>query len=103
MERPVPMRASERQRASGQERPAWPGNAVNVERADGELSSDDGVSLATTTWRPVDADPVASVVVVHGLGIDRSHRSVDDTVQALVRAGFAVVAFDGRGHGASGG
>lgn len=76
---------------------------MNVERADGELSSDDGVSLATTTWRPLDADPVAAVVVVHGLGIDRNHRSVADTVQALLRAGFAAVAFDGRGHGASGG
>ena len=40
---------------------------------------------------------------MHGLGIDRNHRSVADTVEALLRAGFAVVAFDGRGHGASGG
>ena len=30
LERPAPMRASERQRASGQQRPAWPGNAMNV-------------------------------------------------------------------------
>ena len=28
--RPTPMRASERQRASGQQRPAWPGNAMRV-------------------------------------------------------------------------
>jgi uncharacterized protein len=76
---------------------------MNVQKADGELSSDDGISLATTTWRPRDADPVGAVVLVHGLGIDRNHRSVADTVEALLRAGFAVVAFDGRGHGASGG
>jgi pimeloyl-ACP methyl ester carboxylesterase len=76
---------------------------MNVESVDGELSSDDGVSLATTTWRRRDADPLAAVVLVHGLGIDRNHRSVAETVEALLPAGFAVVAFDGRGHGASGG
>jgi alpha-beta hydrolase superfamily lysophospholipase len=76
---------------------------VEVEGVEGMLASDDGVSLATTTWRPLAADPVAAVVVVHGLGIDRNHRSVVDTVHALLRAGFAVVAFDGRGHGSSGG
>jgi pimeloyl-ACP methyl ester carboxylesterase len=77
--------------------------SVDVDRSDGVLSSDDGVSLATTTWCQRDADPHATVVLVHGLGIDRNHRSVVKTVEALLRARFAVVAFDGRGHGASGG
>jgi alpha-beta hydrolase superfamily lysophospholipase len=76
---------------------------VDLEHLDVALSSDDGVNLATTTWCRRDVDPAAAVVVVHGLGIDRNHHSVENTVAALARAGFAVVAFDGRGHGASGG
>jgi alpha-beta hydrolase superfamily lysophospholipase len=76
---------------------------VDIERVEGVLSSDDGVSLATTTWCRLDIDPATAVVLVHGLGIDRNHRSVVETATALLRAGFAVLAFDGRGHGASGG
>jgi pimeloyl-ACP methyl ester carboxylesterase len=75
----------------------------DIQRVDTLLSSDDGIDLATTTWCQRDADPPATVVLVHGLGIDRNHRTVVDTAAALLRAGFAVVAFDGRGHGASGG
>jgi alpha-beta hydrolase superfamily lysophospholipase len=74
-----------------------------VETNDVMLTSADGVRLAATTWCRSDVVPAAAVVVVHGMGIDRTHHSVVGTVTALVAAGFAVVACDGRGHGASGG
>jgi uncharacterized protein len=76
---------------------------VDVERADVELRCADGVTLASTTWRGRNTDPGAAVVLVHGLGIDRNDRSITATASALVDTGWAVVAPDTRGHGASDG
>jgi pimeloyl-ACP methyl ester carboxylesterase len=76
---------------------------VDVEQLDVELQSTDGVHLAATTWRRTEADPLAVVVLVHGFASDRTHRTVTTTAAALLGAGFAVVAYDARGHGGSGG
>jgi alpha-beta hydrolase superfamily lysophospholipase len=68
-----------------------------------ELRSEDGVGLATTMWHADDADPQAAVVVAHGLTITKDHPSVVALAEELAAQGFAVVAYDGRGHGGSDG
>jgi pimeloyl-ACP methyl ester carboxylesterase len=45
----------------------------------------------------------AAVVVVHGLAADRSDGNVVGVAEAVHDAGYAVVTFDGRGHGSSSG
>lgn len=62
------------------------------------LDSVDG--LAYSLWLP-EAEPHGGVVIVHGAGSckERHH----DFARACRNAGFAAVAYDQRGHGASGG
>lgn len=65
---------------------------------------DDGVSIATTLYTPDGAVPVGGrpgVVVLHGLAGNRG--SVDAISTSFATAGYAVLAYDARGHGASGG
>ena len=65
---------------------------------------DDGVSIATTLYTPDGAVPVGGrpgVVVLHGLAGNRG--SVDAISASFATAGYAVLAYDARGHGASGG
>jgi pimeloyl-ACP methyl ester carboxylesterase len=65
------------------------------------LHTADGVQLiADIRATP---DPHAAVVVVHGFTAHRRHASVVAMAGALVDAGYAVVAADGRGHGESDG
>lgn len=60
----------------------------------------DGKKLYTRTWLP-EGEPVAAVVLVHGLG---EHCSRYDHVAALFnQRGIAVYSFDHRGHGNSSG
>jgi lysophospholipase len=65
---------------------------------DGTLDASDGLRLYHQAWLP-DGEPVGVVLVVHGLG-EHSGRYVH-VAEALVAAGFAVHAFDHRGHGRS--
>jgi uncharacterized protein len=67
-----------------------------------ELVTADGVRLAATGWR---ADPPArgTVVLVHGFGACCAEVKVVALAEALRDHGFDVVAYDARGHGASGG
>jgi alpha-beta hydrolase superfamily lysophospholipase len=65
------------------------------------FKTDDGVELFAQSWRPVDADPKAIVVIVHGLK-DHGDR-YEGFAGALVQAGYAVYAADLRGHGRSAG
>ena len=58
-----------------------------------------GVRLFARAWPA--AQPVASVVIVHGVG-EHSGR-YERLAQELTRAGIAVFAYDHRGHGRSGG
>lgn len=72
---------------------------------DVSLPMDDGVSLAGTLYLP-DATPPAggwpAIMLFHGLG--GTHASMASIAQSfLVNQGYAVLAYDARGHGASGG
>lgn len=59
-----------------------------------------GVQLATREWLP-DGKPVAAILIVHGLA-EHSGRWAHVADQ-LAERGFAVHAYDHRGHGESGG
>jgi alpha-beta hydrolase superfamily lysophospholipase len=58
-----------------------------------------GLKLFSQSWRPVGEEPRAVLIVVHGL---RDHSSrYGELAEHLVGQGFAVYAFDLRGHGRS--
>lgn len=59
-----------------------------------------GVTLATREWLPA-GKPTAGVLIVHGLA-EHSGR-YDHVAEALTARGYAVHAYDQRGHGESGG
>ena len=63
----------------------------------GEIGGLGGARLRTLTWTSV--SPVGSVLLVHGLG-DHAGRYLE-LAEAMTRAGFAVIAYDQRGHGGS--
>lgn len=67
---------------------------------DGFIDAFDGLRLYRRTWSP-ERDPVAAVLLVHGLG-EHSGR-YEHVAAALADAGFVVHAFDHRGHGRSDG
>jgi alpha-beta hydrolase superfamily lysophospholipase len=60
----------------------------------------DGLQIFAQTWRP-DSAPKAAISLIHGMG-DHSGR-YPSLVEALTAAGYAVNAFDLRGHGKSSG
>jgi len=65
---------------------------------DSVLRSADGTPLHAMWWRPA-GEPKATVVQIHGLG-EHSGRH-EHVADRLVEAGYAVGAFDLRGHGQS--
>lgn len=67
-------------------------------RTDHRLVTDDGETLSVYTWVP-DGDSRGLVQIVHGLA--EHARRYDAVAEALVDAGWAVVAHDQRGHGAT--
>ena len=67
-----------------------------------ELVTTDGVRL-TATWWTTDAPARATVVLVHGFGACCTEGRVVALGEALRAHGFDVLAYDARGHGASGG
>jgi predicted acyl esterase len=82
--------------------PAGPAQAAS---SDVTLQMDDGVSLAGTLFLPDGSPPAGgwpAVMLFHGLGGTRA--SVASIAEGfLVNQGYAVLAYDARGHGASGG
>jgi len=66
------------------------------------LETGDGVLLSTRVHR-APGDAVATVVLVHGFTASKDDPTVVALAGALAAAGFDVIAYDGRGHGASGG
>ena len=64
------------------------------------LRTNDGLNLFAQSWSP-DGDVCGLVCVVHGLG-EHSGR-YDHVGAALCQAGYALMGFDLRGHGKSGG
>jgi acylglycerol lipase len=71
-----------------------------LQRFDFARQASDGLSLYFQGWEPED-DPTAVVCLVHGLG-EHSGRYAH-VAAALNGAGYALLGFDLRGHGRSGG
>jgi len=71
-----------------------------VQHRESELTAGDGTRLFAQSWVP-DADAIGAVAIVHGLG-EHSGRYAE-VAEALGRARYAVMGFDLRGHGRTGG
>src|SRR5205085_2503483 len=72
---------------------------------DQKLTASDGVQLATTLYEPSTAPTVGgfpAIVMFHGLGGTRASMNTI-AEQVFAPAGYAVLTFDFRGHGESGG
>jgi predicted acyl esterase len=85
---------------------AWPSPASAVSREELLLPMDDGVTIAATLVVPDTPPPAAgwpAVVLMHGLGGERSSMTTLAERMGLVGEEFAVLTFDARGHGQSGG
>ena len=61
----------------------------------------EGITFFLRGWEPEAGNPKALVVLVHGLGEHTARYA--HVGKALARAGYALVGFDLRGHGKSGG
>jgi predicted acyl esterase len=78
-----------------------PGGAADV-GVSGAM--DDGVTLSTSVQLPSGTPPAGGwpgVIVLHGLG--GTKESVASVARTFTAAGYAVLSYDARGHGASGG
>jgi pimeloyl-ACP methyl ester carboxylesterase len=92
---------------------AVPAPAAAFSKADLTIRMSDGVDIAATYYVPDGAPPAAgrpAVMMLHGLGESRTDGdnaigvSLNDMAEAhIVPQGYAVLTFDARGHGASGG
>ena len=81
---------------------AAPASAFSKE--EGVETMEDGVVIALTRYTPDGTAPAGGwpgIVVLHGLAGTRA--SVDQISSQFASAGYAVLAYDARGHGASGG
>lgn len=78
--------------------------AAALSRQNGTLTMDDGVAISYSLLEPDGAAPAGGwpgLLVLHGLG--GSKESVEAISTSFASAGYAVLAYDARGHGASGG
>lgn len=73
-----------------------------ITQVEESLRTADGVDLTADLYHP-DGAVCGGVVVAHGLSASRRHPAVVAQADALVRRGFLVLAYDGRGHGTSSG
>lgn len=83
-----------------------PGQAAAFSKQDVSLPMDDGVELAATLYLPDGAAPAGgwpAIVFLHGLSGKRQDMSQLAEAYGFVGEQYAVLAFDARGHGASGG
>lgn len=87
------------QHVAGRRGPALEVKDASITHAEGVFGGTGGVGLFEQSWRP--AEPKAVLVIMHGLK-DHSSRYAA-TAEALTGHGFAVNAFDLRGHGNSAG
>jgi len=69
-----------------------------MQHTENTFTGHDGLELYYQSWRP-DTEPQAALIIVHGLG-EHSGRYMN-LVNPLVPQGYAVYAFDNRGHGRS--
>ena len=75
-------------------------------RQDVSIPMDDGVSIAATLYTPDGAAPAGgwpAIVFLHGLAGNRQEMNALVEGYGVIAAGFAVLTFDARGHGQSGG
>ena len=84
---------------------ALPASASAWTKSDEVVTMPDGVGVATTLYLPDGTAPAGgwpAIVMAHGLG---GNRAVSNALaeQLYVPRGYAVLTFDARGHGASGG
>ncbi len=82
------------------------GNASAFSRQDTTVTMADGTTIAATLWLPAGTPPPdgwPAIVLFHGLG--RSREDMNALAQQAFLPGdrFAVLAYDARGHGHSGG
>ena len=78
--------------------------APSFTRTSGTQTMDDGIAIAYDLYLPDGAAPATGwpgIVMLHGLGGTRA--SVASIAQTFAASGYAVLAYDARGHGASGG
>jgi dienelactone hydrolase len=75
--------------------------ATTIEGARVDLLTSDGINLAATFWTPPDQKSVPGVILIHILGGKRQDWT--PLARTLQANGYAVLAFDLRGHGESGG
>src|SRR5262245_6330443 len=84
---------------------ALPASASAWTKSDEVVTMPDGVGVATTLYLPDGAAPAGgwpAIVMAHGLGGNRA--GMNALAEPLyVPRGYAVLTFDARGHGASGG
>jgi predicted acyl esterase len=84
---------------------AFAANASAFTKQDAKVTMDDGVQIATTLYLPDGPQPTAGwpgVIMLHGLG--GSRREMNLLAQTyFVNHGYAVLTYDVRGHGESGG
>jgi predicted acyl esterase len=81
---------------------AAPGHAFS--KQDGTQTMDDGVTISFTRYTPDGPAPAGGwpgVIALHGLADKRTQ--VEPVSTTLAAAGYAVLAYDARGHGGSGG
>ncbi len=74
-------------------------------KVDGAFTADDGTQLAYSLYEPTTPMPAAgypAIVMFHGLGGNRSEMNAL-AEQSFANEGYAVLTFDARGHGESGG
>jgi alpha-beta hydrolase superfamily lysophospholipase len=72
-----------------------------VKTFEAKMDGQDGTSFYVQGWEPDRGKPKALIALIHGLG-EHTGRYVH-VAQALTEAGYALVGFDLRGHGKSGG
>jgi len=84
---------------------AGPAGAKAFSKTDSFFTADDGVQLAVSYYEPTDVTRPAAgfpaVMVFHGLGGSRA--SVAPVAETFAANGYAVLSFDARAHGLSGG
>jgi ABC-2 type transport system ATP-binding protein len=82
----------------------WSPSAPTARTAEVSLVMDDGVSLAGTLYLPDGTAPAGGwpgIVALHGIAGTRAQ--IAAVAEALQARDYAVVAYDARGHGQSGG
>ncbi len=80
-------------------------HAANFTRVDGAVTMDDGVAITYTLYEPTTAKPAAgypAIMMFHGLGGKRQDMNTL-AENSFANEGYAVLTFDARGHGTSGG